>query len=331
MPHREVDALLKPVEDLLDDWLFWRYLSEGLAIFRSATHFEFFQSPLPLPEQLEIDTRFHLMPLLPFTQPTRQYLIMHLDKSGVRLYRADPFTIVPVPFAISFPDGLEAVTQYYDFEEELQGRTRARGKDGAIYRSDDVGGKEKDHLLADYFRLVDEAFRAQFNQEDLPLVLAGPAYYHPIYRQVNSYPKLSPEGVTKSLEHALAAELQASANELLQDYFLTNRLRRTEQFANASGSDLTSGDLRSLLEAASLGRIEALFLREGAEAWGQFEENTLRAVLHDRRQPGDAPLLQLLALRTLEHGGEVYVVPGIDMPCGLETVPACALFRFAIP
>ncbi len=54
------------------------------------------------------------------------------------------------------PSGLDAVTKYYEFEEQLQGRTKGPGGAMAMYSTNqDADNKEKDHLLADYFRLID--------------------------------------------------------------------------------------------------------------------------------------------------------------------------------
>ena len=62
-----------------------------------------------------------------------------------------------VDVANVLPGGLEEVTQYYDFEEELQGRSL--GTVTALYNSDvtDKAQKEKNHLLANSFQLVDAA------------------------------------------------------------------------------------------------------------------------------------------------------------------------------
>ncbi|CCH52822.1 hypothetical protein BN8_01855 [Fibrisoma limi BUZ 3] len=327
----DIDDLLRPVDALLNDWIFWRYQTQGLAIFRSHDYFTYFHSPIPFRNFHEIGMGFCINPLLPFTQPPRHYYLLLITKNGVTLHKADQYSIIHMGMNLEFPSGLEAVTSYYDFEAELQGRTRARGNSrhaAAIYRSDDEDNKEKDHLLADFFRLINEAVVQQLGTENVPLVLAGVNYYHPIYRQVNTYSRLCQDGLTGNFEHMHPTNLHPMANKLLTGYFSEIRDRRLAEFANASGSNLASKDLRSLLEAAVMGRIEVLFLQRHVQAWGRFDEYTLATTLHDRRQPGDEALFDKVALLTLRHGGEVHILDDVDMVKNGEPIRLAGLYRF---
>jgi len=326
-----INELLKPVEALLDDWIFWRYQSKGLAIFRSHDFFTYFHSPTPFRHVYEISSGFCINPLLPFTQPLRHYYLLLISKKGVTLHKADQYSMIHMGMNLEFPSGLDAVTDYYDFEEELQGRTRARGSSrhaAAVYRSDDTDNKEKDHLLADFFRLINDAVVQLLAMENAPLVLAGVNYYHPIYRQVNTYPRLCQDGLIGNFEHTHPTNLHPLANELLTGYFSEIRDRRLTEFANARGSDRVSKDVRSLLDAAVMGRIEVLFMHRHAQAWGRFDEHTLETTLHDRRQPGDEPLFDKVALLTLQHGGEVHILDDADSLGYGESIRLAGLYRF---
>jgi len=326
--HSEVEALLLPLEELLGNTQFWRHQSEGLALFRSQNYFDYFHSPVPFEEQYQVANRFLINPLLPFVQPASPYYLLRFGKKGVSLFKADRYSIAEVDINEGFPHSIEEVTQYYDFEEELQGRSASGGGVAAMHRSDDMDNKHKDHLLADYFRLIDQGIKNKMGTENAPLLLASVEYYQPIYRQVNSYPFLHASGLTGNFDHTQPEELHRMANEKLGDHFVATQQQRVNQYQNNSGTDLTSTDLRQILDAAVTGRIETLFIREDAQVWGRFDEEQLTATIQgDSRQDND-PLIDRAALLTLRNGGEVYVMEDVNLLANEQPVMVSAMFRY---
>lgn len=326
----DVDDLMQPIEALLEDPQFWRHQRQGLAVFRNPDYFAVFHSPLPLEDSCQLGSRFRVRPLLPFAQPFREYYLLQIGKKGVSLYRADPFSISEVDTTDVMPSGLDEITKYYDFEEELQGRTKGRGGMTAAYTSDDANKeqKEKDHLLADYFRLVDGAITSLIGTENNPLLLASVAYYQPIYHQINSYPHLHESGITGNFDHVPTEEMHQMANELLGDTLEQVRQQRIEQYQNSSGGNLVAHGTRQLLEAAATGRIDVLFMQADAQVWGHFDETTLTATIHEEPQEGDESLVDRVALLTLRYGGEVYVLDEVDLLEYGDPVKVTALYRF---
>jgi hypothetical protein len=197
-----------------------------------------------------------------------------------------------------------------------------------MHRSDDMDNKHKDHLLADYFRLIDQGIKKLIGEENVRLVLASVAYYQPIYRQINSYPFLHPSGLTGNFDHTHADELHQMANELLHDYFLEPQSQRIEQYQNNSGKDLTSSDLRFIISAAVNGRVETLFMKKDAQVWGRFDEEMLTASIHDENLPDNEPLIDQAAILTLRYGGEVYMMDDVNLLPGNESVLVAAQLRF---
>ncbi|RYC67849.1 baeRF7 domain-containing protein [Spirosoma sordidisoli] len=324
----DIDELMQPLESLLDNSPFWRHQREGLAVFRNPDYFAVFQSPLPLENSCHLDSSFRVRPLLTFAEPFPIYYVLQVGKDGVVLYQADPFSISQVDTGEVMPLGLSDITQYYDFEEELQGRTTGRGGMATRYTSDDLDNKEKGHLLADYFRLIDEGVIKLMGTRNVPLLLASVAYYQPIYQQINSYPYLRKEGLTGNFDHVQPRDIHRMANELLIDDFRQNRQLRIDQYQQHSGTSLVSRDLRQLLTAAVMGRIDVLFLQSEADVWGHFDEATLATTLHDERQPDDQSLLDRVALLTLRQGGEVYMVDDMTIVDPRGSGSVAALFRF---
>ena len=136
------------------------------------------------------------------------------------------------------------------------------------------------------------------------------------------------KGLTGNFERTPAAELHQQANALLGDYFQEAQNKRIERYQNSSGTNLTSADLRDILQAAVTGRMDTLFIRKNGQIWGQFDEQNLKATIHDGRQGDDVPLLDQAALITIQNGGEVYVMDDVDLVHRNDHALVAALYRF---
>ena len=334
----DVNDLLQPLEALLDDTQFWRHQQQGLAVFRNPKYFGVFHSPLPLADNSEVSTQFRLGALLPFSHRSPSYYLLQISKNGIKLFKADSYSITPINTTSAdadptdtMPSGLEAVTKYYEFEEQFQSYSSGGGSGGgsvAMYQSDNLDNKEKDHLLADYFRLVDKNMIDIIGTQNLPLVLASVAYFQPIYREINTYPHLYDEGLTGNFDHTQPDELHQMAQALVGDSFEQEKQRRIEQYQNNSGGELVSSDAKELLKAAVTGRIETLFVKAGAELWGKLDEDNLKATIHSERQDGDEDLADKAAMLTLHNGGYLYVMDEINLLDNQDSPMMTAFFRF---
>ena len=70
------------------------------------------------------------------------------------------------------------------------------------------------------------------------------------------------------------------------------------------------------LTAAFQGRIATLFIPLGVRRGGRFDFNRLLLEEHDREEPGDEKLLDLVAAQTLRRGGKVYGMKPEETPGG---------------
>jgi hypothetical protein len=88
--------------------------------------------------------------------------------------------------------------------------------------------------------------------------------------------------------------------------------RALERFDKQIGTGHASADVQEIMRAASTGRVEHLFLSENGAVPGAVD--------------GRADLLEIAAVETLRHGGDVQTLPETSMPCGGSV---CAVFRYA--
>jgi hypothetical protein len=121
-------------------------------------------------------------------------------------------------------------------------------------------------------------------------------------------------------------ELHERAWPVIEPAFAEKRQKVAERLRHAlDTANGATDDLKTILTSSHAGRVNTLFLRDGAQQWGEFFESTGRCERHDERQPGDRDLLDLAAAATLSHGGVVYAVAKDEMP---TSKAAAALYRY---
>lgn len=321
----EARELLEPAQALLDNSAFWRYMSDGLALFAAPETFRTFRLPLELRELVMVADRFRIKPLLPLFAGDGHFFVLALSQSLIRLLEATHYSVDEIDLK-TVASGIDE-TLFDDIEKELQFQTSSSGRRGdraALFHGHDPADDEKDRILR-YFHKVDDGLRQVLRDEQSPLVLAGVDYLLPLYKEANNYPHVVDEGITGSPEEMSAEDLHQSAWSIVEPHFAQAQREAQAQYAQMAGTGLTSDRIEEVVPAAHHGRVSILWVALGAQVWGHFDAKAGSAHLHDEPERSSEDLLDLAALQTLLKGGTVYAVEP-------ETVPGdalvAALFRY---
>jgi hypothetical protein len=319
----EAEELLGPARELLDDSVFWRHQSQGLAVFLSPGVFRYYRLPLNFEDLVVVADRYHLKPLLPLLTGDGQFYVLALSQNEVRLLRATRHSVSEVELE-DVPKSLANTLRYDDQEKQLQfhsGTTGGRGGRAAIFHGHEPDDPKDDILR--YFRQIDRGVRELLKGSQAPLVLVGVDYLLPVYREVSRYPHTIDEGVTGNPEGLRPEELHERAWEVVRPRFSEAQQKAAARYSQLAGTGQTSEDIREIVAAAYYGRIETLFAASGIQVWGDFDPDTGQVDLHEGPEGED--LLEFAAIQTVLHQGTVYVTNLENIP---EDADAVSVFRY---
>jgi hypothetical protein len=321
----ELDALLAPARRLLDDSLFWRFSSDGLAMFMSRDMFRQVRLPLRFEELLTVTARFQIKPLLPLFTRNGRFYILALSQNTVRLFDATHYGLSEVEIS-TMPENMETVMAVEDVAEDT--RHWAMRSNVGEYRTVSHSHTEDwgdiDHILR-YSQAVDRGIHPILKGQNAPLVLAGVDYLHTVYHNANTYPFLVEQGISGSPDLVDVRDLHRKAWDIVSPLFQAQRKKAVERFMNSVGLGITSSRLEEIVPASEDGRIDTLFVNLDAHVWGTYNSRDRVIEKHDREQVGDGDLLDLAAVNTLRNGGTVYDTQGQEAP---NHGPISALFRY---
>jgi hypothetical protein len=329
---QEIEALLAEVHGRTVEAPFWKDQDRGLAAFVDETATRWVKLPEAPPELTVVAERYHVRPLIQTLRDENWGYLLAVTRDEASLYNVSKREINKVEVE-GMPAGIDEVRERTDFEADLGFHPRDRGKQ--------VGGADRpkfhalgespddyeDVLLEQYVKRVAKAVDRHLAGTSAPLVLAAKPRELGRLRQAIGYPNVAEKDIQKDPqalgEDRLHSEAWGIAEPLLdkrRDIALDSLRARL-----ASGGVPGSQDLEELLRAAGEGRVEAVFLDPDRTMWGRWDEERQRMEHAEEAGPGNEDLLNLLAVKTLGQGGDVFSLPeDLRQRAG----PASGIFRY---
>lgn len=324
----EIHGLLEPAKRLLLDPAFWRHQSDGLAVFLSPEAMHTYRLPIRFDQQVVISDRFYLKPLLPFFANDGHFYILALSQNQVRVFEGTRFTVDEIEIE-SMPKAMADTLQYERFEKNIQFHTAASTQTGggvraAIFHGQDPSDEDKPRLVR-WFRKVDEELLKLVAGQQSPLILAGVEYYFPLYRSASSYPNILEKGLPGNPDVLSPAEIQAGVWPLVEPTFTQAQAKAIARYQELIAQNKATSDLEQVVLAAHHSQVDTILVPVGVQAWGRVDPAAGAVEIHAGHETGNEDLLDLAAIQTLTHGGNVFAIPVDQMPAGVQVA---AILRY---
>jgi len=316
LSHKEISKFLNPAHKLIQDSIFWQHQSDGLAVFITPQNFRYYRLPIKFNEEVVINKRFYIKPLLPLFSGDGRFYILALSQKNIRLLQASRYSFSEVNLE-NVPTSMEEALGYDNLEHQSQFHVASRtGKKRGDLMFHGHGGGE-DNFKEDiqrYFQRVDKGLSKILGGESAPLVLSGVEYILPLFRNSSSYGNVLDEAVIGNPDEWSADELHKKAWKIVEPCFKKEQEKALAQFQDLFHTQQTSQDIKKILPAAQQGRIGFLFLDVTDHKWGTFISDKNQVVIEKSREPGSEELIDLAAVKILSQGGTVYSMKKEEMP-----------------
>lgn len=336
LSRKDIDELLQPLQDLLDDGDFWMHQLDGLALFRTPDMFKVYRLGFPVTEKAVVADALRLSPLLRNVPGSDDWYMLCFSKGEVRLLHCTLTGVRRIDLAgTDFPKSLAEALKFDDLSKpdgqhhEMSGpgaRVPASGqgsRDRAFHGHGEHGDEEKTQIWR-YARLLDEGI-VKLLPPGASLMLACVEYLAPIYREASHLNGLMDEIVEGNPDGLRDEEVLEKARPIIQERAEARLSELLERFGTGMAHEQASTDLAQILEAAEQGRIDTLFLERDAERWGRWDPTGGGLTEHGDRQDDDVDLYELAAQKTLMSSGAALILDSERMP---GNGPIAALYRY---
>jgi hypothetical protein len=326
LKKQEINEILHPVDKLVEDNGFWKRQSNGLAVFRNASLFQFYTLPVDFEERVYIADHFFLKPLMPYLNDTGRFYLLSLSLGSVGLFECYPHRIRELEVGDMLPKNLEEVAGSDIKEKNLQFRTGQTGTNQALFHGHGAGKEDGKAEIVKYFRAVNEGVSEVLQNKSDPLIIAAVDFLVPLYREVNDYKNLENEFIAGNPEFEHPQLLHEKARLILRDYFNGLRIEKSQAFEQAVSNNKASVKAEEIIPAAMHQRIDTLFIRKDSEMWGKFDEANNAIHIQDKNVKQSVCLLNLAAVNTILNNGKVFLMDPEKMP--QPDTELNAIFRF---
>ena len=324
----QVEAKLKPLRGLADNREFWRHQEAGLAVFATPSWHDTFRLPTEVETEAAVGDRPYLTPLLPAITHDGRFLVLALSRNRVRLFESTRDAIHEVeppdmPTSLAQAVGADFEQRALQFYSSTPG---GRGHRSAEFHGQGVGRDDVDGEVSTFLNLVDAGIRSAVSDHDTPLVVAAVDELVGEFRKHAQYPTIHDRAVTGSPDQTPPEELREAAWNVIAPRFEGRRREATDRIRSQLGTGRATDQMVELVVAAGEGRIDTLILARGAKVAGRFDPDRREVTVHEQAFEDSVDLLNLAALETLAHDGDVFVFPSDEVPS--ETSSAAAALRF---
>lgn len=325
----EIQNYLRPVEKLLTHIELWRNPSDGLAVFLNKDGFNYYTLPIPFETGTYIANHFYLKPLLPLYHNDGIYYVLELSEDYVKLYEGSRYHFDDLNMDTLSVGQLEKVVGF-DFKSKmLQFRTGQAAHGAGVFHGHGEGKDDHKKELMTFFRAVDKEVKALTQKhQNAPLVLACTKSVYPLYKAVTSYSNLYETYISGDSEFKNKTKLHQESWNLVKDYFIQDKQKRLDVFAELYHTSKTSYDATAIIAAAIHGKVDTLFIKKGTDIFGIYDKSNNKIRVALSKNLTNISLLNLAAIQTFLQGGHVYELESEEMPVAEQ--PLNAIFRYAL-
>lgn len=326
--YKDANKLLGEAKKLYNDIVFWNQRSDGLAMFISPEIFKIYLLPHIFDELLVITGRFHLKPLIPVISSDAHFYVLAVSQNNIRLLRCTHDSVEKLETE-AMPTSIHEFLNYDTDKKQLQFHTRVKeggfGNRPAMFHGQGAGVDETKDNLFRFFKDIDKGIQNELKDETAPLVFAGVDHLFAIFKSKNSYHHLLDEAITGNPDEIKSDELKNRAWKIVAPLFQQEEQEAAKSYINLRHTNSTSCELNEIISAAHFGRVDFLFVAKGVQAWGRFDPESNKVIVHNEKEPEDEDLLDLAAVHTIANSGRVFAVKPSEVP---DKGLAAAVFRY---
>jgi hypothetical protein len=271
-------SILDPVRAEVEDPLFWREQSRGLAVFASRGFHRIIRIPVEVAESATVGLSFHLLPLAPMIEGSGNCYILALAKNSVRLFDATRNSIQELPLGsipASYDDVIEDIP-----ERQIQGRST--GRDSVAFHGHGGSADNSGMLTEEFLREVGQGIERELGTaRSQPLVLASVEEHLPVFRKVCGYPAVVDEVIPGNPEHSTSGDLRSAAWRIITARRDAAEPALRDKALTEVSAGRGSTTLAEIVCAADEGRVDTLYLPRdpGSVSDAAFADRALAGTL----------------------------------------------------
>jgi hypothetical protein len=323
---------LQALHQLEEDPTFWQAQKQGVALFSTPKKVTVVSLPFRPEEKAQVGKRYEILPILPLLEENQSFFILKINLNKMQLLLGSRFgELTEVPIQGEIFTSLEAYLETFELTQELQFRTipgssTGGGRGGAIFHGHgDVTAEQKTQIRR-FFDQYQAGLKELIQENPLPIVLVGVDYLLPLFREAFSPSTLIKDYIAQQPETLSEEDLTKQAWACLQQEFQQEEQKERQLYQEVLSTNRTTPFITDIIPYAREGRVQTLFIRKNALAWGRYNPEKNEVRLHTEQQPNSESLWERAAQEAFLTGAKVFMIESEDSLLNSEA--GAALLRY---
>lgn len=314
----DIDAIMKPLSQILEDNVFWNHSKNGLAVLVNQDKCLVYRLDKKVYELAVVSDSFHIKPLIKVFQSAERYHVLTLSRTKFKLYEGNRYGFEEFKIAEDVPTTLKEV-----IGEDITEAHMSSGGQGIDALGDKQAQINKD--TEKFFRYVDKFITERYsNTTKKPLVLVALTEHQADFRSISRNIHLLDEGVKVDPDSLKGDELKKGVWTVLEPLYIDRTEKLVERYEHARAKSLGTDDIAKIAKATVESRIDTILIEAERIIKGKIlEDGKLLKVDEDELTHED--VLDDIAEAVYRSGGEVVVIPRERMP---STTGAASIYRY---
>lgn len=319
LTKNQVETILKPASNLVDETKFWQNQSESLVVFLNGEDLRYYNLPFETKEKTVLSNKFYTKPLIPLFNEDNEYYILAISQNENRFFKGSKQFIEEIQLK-NVQKNVDEMKTEDDPGKELPVRISSPVSNSSLSYNKTSQGQATDNdfdrnQVDKYFRAIDESL-SKYKKNNPPLILAGVEYLTTIFKENSKYNNIVEESIKGNPEILDPKDLHEKSWVIMEE-----KLNKIQEIAEAKykqykgqNNQLYSNSLSKIIPQAYKGQIETLFIAEDLEKWGTFDpENNKVRIFNDEKFEAE-DLVGYAAALTSTRGGNVYSLSKDELP-----------------
>lgn len=319
MHPQDAAKVLQPLQRMAGEPQMQASHRNGICIYRSPRELHCFSIRAVVETGWHVEERFIVSPVLAHLDYRQSFLLLALAGKHIRLLRCEggEVSVLPIPYGV--PESAA------EFSGESRDDEHTKNHAPGVRFGTSDGQERSSHFRRDFMKAIDRGLQPLLRAQGLPLVLAGVEEETAAYSAVSEFAELLPEPVRMSPDGgATNMELARAGARIMKRWSSAAEQQALTEYQQA-GPARRRGDCSGILQAATQGRVQHLFVERGGRMTGDARRMSGLAAGPGYVYRAD-DLVNAAAVEVMLHKGMVWLLEPEQMP--VASVMA-AVLRYA--
>lgn len=302
------EALLKPIEKLIDDKSFWDNGTHGLAIFITTKDTKIIRLPEEVQEISCVANAFCTKPLFKIYNENQKYYLLALGLDSVKLYAGDKHEIEELDIAGKLPVSMKEALGDELTDNHFHGSVvEGAGLHGYMEKS-----QEEDIDMDRFFRKIDKGILEHVEiPTKTPLILAALPEHHTDFVRISKNPNLGPVHIPINPHSLSRSELLSKVQEVMGEALAERKTELLDKQRLAAQENLSSTEITDIVRDAIDGKVDVLCIENGKSIKGIIDTEKRNISDNDNLS---TDVINELVRTVFNFGGDIVVLDQEDMP-----------------